>query len=95
MAVLKTKRNKGDVEAFLNSVANEGKRQDSFTILDLRKKVMGMEPEMCLKNWPNDPWNTWKKPVATEHLPPLNLACQAVLVFGSKHRLDAPINPGF
>lgn len=46
MAKLKTKRNKGNVEAFLNSVANEGKRQDSFTILDLMKKVTGMEPEM-------------------------------------------------
>ena len=46
MAELKTKRNKGDVEAFLNSVADEKKRQDSFTILDLMKKVTGMEPEM-------------------------------------------------
>jgi len=46
MAELKTKRNKGDVEAFLNSVANEKKRQDSFTILDLMKKITGMEPEM-------------------------------------------------
>ena len=46
MADLKTKRNKGDVEAFLNSVADEKKRQDSFTILDFMKKVTGMEPEM-------------------------------------------------
>ena len=46
MAELKTKRNEGDVEAFLNSVADEKKRQDSFTILDFMKKVTGMEPEM-------------------------------------------------
>ena len=46
MADLKTKRNKGDVEAFLNSVADEKKRQDSLTILDFMKKVTGMEPEM-------------------------------------------------
>jgi len=46
MAELKTKRNKGDVEAFLNSVADEKKRQDSFTILELMKKVTGEEPEM-------------------------------------------------
>jgi len=46
MAELKTKRNKGDVEAFLNSVDDEKKRQDSFTILELMKKVTGKEPEM-------------------------------------------------
>jgi hypothetical protein len=46
MAELKTKRNKGDVEAFLSSVADEKKRQDSFTILELIKKVTGKEPEM-------------------------------------------------
>jgi hypothetical protein len=32
MAELKTKRHKGDVHAFLNSVPDEKKRQDSFTI---------------------------------------------------------------
>ena len=46
MAELKTKRNKGSVEAFLNSVPDEKKRQDSFTILDLMKQVTGEEPEM-------------------------------------------------
>ena len=46
MAELKTKRNKGNVEAFLNSVENEKKRQDSFTILELMKQVTGKEPEM-------------------------------------------------
>ena len=46
MAELKTKRNKGDVEAFLNSVSDEKKRQDSFTIMELMKQVTGQEPEM-------------------------------------------------
>ncbi|MGD8404154.1 MAG: DUF1801 domain-containing protein [Anaerolineales bacterium] len=46
MAELKTKRNKGDVEAFLNSVSDERKREDSFAILDLMKQTTGKEPEM-------------------------------------------------
>ena len=46
MAELKTKRNKGDVKAFLNSVSDEKKRQDSFAILELMKRVTGSDPEM-------------------------------------------------
>jgi hypothetical protein len=46
MAELKTKRNQGDVEAFLNSVSDEKKRQDSFTVLELMKQVTGKEPEL-------------------------------------------------
>ena len=61
MAELKTKRNKVNVKAFLkdnpdvskrirkaflNSVPDEKKRRDSFTILELMKKVTGKEPEM-------------------------------------------------
>jgi hypothetical protein len=46
MAELKTKRNKGDVEAFLNSVSDERKREDSFAILDLMRQATGKEPEM-------------------------------------------------
>ncbi len=46
MAELKTKRNKGDVEAYLNSVENEVKRRDSFTVMELMKEVTGEEPEM-------------------------------------------------
>lgn len=46
MAELKTKRNQGDVKAFLNSITDEKKRQDSFTILELMKKVTSLEPEM-------------------------------------------------
>jgi len=46
MAELKTRRNKGDVEAFLNSVPDERKRRDSFAVLELMKQVTGLEPEM-------------------------------------------------
>ena len=46
MAELKTKRNKGDVEAFLNSLPDEKKQRDSFIILELMKQVTGTEPEM-------------------------------------------------
>lgn len=46
MAELKTKRNKGDVQAFLDSVPDEKKRQDSFAILELMRQVTGKEPEM-------------------------------------------------
>lgn len=46
MAELKTKRNKGNVESFLNSVPDEKKRQDSFKVLELMKQVTGKEPEM-------------------------------------------------
>jgi uncharacterized protein YdhG (YjbR/CyaY superfamily) len=46
VAELKTKRNKGDVQTYLNSVENEVKRQDSFTIMELMKEVTGEEPEM-------------------------------------------------
>ena len=46
MADLKTKRTRGNVEAFLNSVTDEKKRQDSFAILELMKQVTGEQPEM-------------------------------------------------
>lgn len=46
MAELKTKRNKGNVDAFLKGVTDEVKRQDSFTILELMKQITGKEPEM-------------------------------------------------
>ena len=46
MADLKTKRTRGNVEAFLNSVTDEKKRQDSFAILELMKQVTGKKPEM-------------------------------------------------
>jgi hypothetical protein len=46
MAELKTKMNDAEVEAFLNSVENEDKREDSFKLLELMKKVTGLEPKM-------------------------------------------------
>ena len=46
MAGNKTTPNDQDVEQFLNSVADEQKRQDSFTILKLMKQVTGLEPRM-------------------------------------------------
>ena len=46
MAELKTKRNKGSVDAFLKKVPDEKKRQDSFVILELMKQATGQEPEM-------------------------------------------------
>jgi hypothetical protein len=46
MAELKTKLNYGNVEAYLNAVENEKKRQDAFTILELMQKVTGEEPKM-------------------------------------------------
>ena len=46
MAELKTKPNDRSVEAFLNGVADEKKRQDSFTIHELMKQVTGTEPRM-------------------------------------------------
>lgn len=50
MAELKTKENDQSVEAFLDSVADEKKRQDSYTILHLIKEVTGIEPKMWGSN---------------------------------------------
>ena len=47
MPELKTKKNEDNVEDFLNSVENEKKRDDSFKILELMRKVTGLEPKMC------------------------------------------------
>jgi hypothetical protein len=46
MAEPKTKKNDASVEAFLNDVADEKKRQDSFAILGLMRQVTGFEPVM-------------------------------------------------
>jgi hypothetical protein len=46
MTELKTRKNDGSVEDFLNSVADEQKRSDSFVILDLMKKAAQAEPKM-------------------------------------------------
>jgi hypothetical protein len=46
MAELKTRKNERSVEAFLNLVEDQKKRQDCFTVLELLKQVTGAEPEM-------------------------------------------------
>ena len=46
MAELKTKKNDGDVHAFLSSVENERRRKDAFAVLGLMEKVTGLKPEM-------------------------------------------------
>jgi hypothetical protein len=46
MAELKTQENDASVEAFLNSVAEEKKRQDSFAIMKLMQEVTGEPARM-------------------------------------------------
>lgn len=46
MSELKTQVNDADVEAFLNAVEDEQKRQDSFALLALFSKVTGEPPKM-------------------------------------------------
>jgi hypothetical protein len=46
MAELKTKPTDASVDDFIKDIADERKRQDSRTILDLMKEVSGYEPRM-------------------------------------------------
>lgn len=46
MAELKTKVNDQPVTAFLDSVADEDRRQDCYTILEIMKKATRAEPKM-------------------------------------------------
>ncbi|MCI0440394.1 MAG: DUF1801 domain-containing protein [Chloroflexi bacterium] len=46
MAELKTKPNEQSVEDFLNSVADDKKRRDSFALLELMKEVTKAEAKM-------------------------------------------------
>jgi hypothetical protein len=46
MAELKTQKTDASVEEYLNAVEDEGKRKDSFAILDLMREVTGEEPAM-------------------------------------------------
>lgn len=46
MAELKTQRNEQSVEAYLNSVTDDTKRQDSFALVELMKEATGAEPQM-------------------------------------------------
>lgn len=46
MAKLKTTPNEQSVEAFLQTVDNDQKRQDCYAILNLMKEAAGAEPQM-------------------------------------------------
>lgn len=46
MAELKTRHNADDVNAFINAADSERKRDDSFELLRLIKKITGEEPRM-------------------------------------------------
>lgn len=46
MAEIKTKLNDASVEAFLNSVTEGKKREDSFKILEIMSRITGEEPKM-------------------------------------------------
>ena len=46
VAVIKTKQNSSSVEDFINGIADEQKRKDSFTILKLMEKAMKEKPKM-------------------------------------------------
>lgn len=46
MAELKTKKNVASVEGFLNAIKDKQKRDDSFSVVEIMKKVSGENPEM-------------------------------------------------
>jgi len=46
MAELKTKQTDQSVEDFLDSIPDDKKREDSYTILELMKNATGLEPKM-------------------------------------------------
>lgn len=46
MTELKTQKNAGSVEGFLNSVDHDIKRADCFQILEMMKEITGEEPKM-------------------------------------------------
>jgi hypothetical protein len=46
MAELKTKKTDDSVQVFLDNLADEKKRRDSYAILELMREVTGAEPKM-------------------------------------------------
>jgi hypothetical protein len=46
LAEIKTKQTEANVTEFINSIDNEQKRADSFTIMDMMKKATGEEPKL-------------------------------------------------
>lgn len=45
-AKMKTTKNEASVEDFLNSVKDDQKREDSFKILEMMRRISGYEPKM-------------------------------------------------
>jgi len=46
MSALKTQKNDASVEDFLKSINNEKRKEDSFVVLELMKKITGTESSM-------------------------------------------------
>jgi hypothetical protein len=46
MAELKTQKNNASVVAFLSTVENDQRKKDSFTVMELMKKITKSEPSM-------------------------------------------------
>lgn len=46
MSALKTQKNDASVEDFLKSIDNENRKEDSFVVLELMKKITGTESSM-------------------------------------------------
>jgi hypothetical protein len=46
LAQIKTKETSSSVEGFIDSIADERKRKDSYVILEMMKKASGEEPKM-------------------------------------------------
>ena len=46
MAELKTKKNEASVEKFLDGVKDEKKREDSYIILKIMKRITKADPKM-------------------------------------------------
>ncbi|WKZ68799.1 MAG: DUF1801 domain-containing protein [Melioribacteraceae bacterium] len=44
--VIKTRKNNQSVEAFINTIENPKRREDSFVVLDLMKKITKEEPKI-------------------------------------------------
>ncbi|MCZ7601923.1 MAG: DUF1801 domain-containing protein [Melioribacteraceae bacterium] len=44
--VIKTRKNNHSVEAFINTIENPKRREDSFVVLDLMKKITKEEPKI-------------------------------------------------
>lgn len=46
MAENKTRENEASVQDFLNGVTDEQRRQDSYVVLEMMKRITGLEPKM-------------------------------------------------